>query len=112
MKFTEFDKTTKRNADKKKKKIKDSVWAKGDKIHGKDPKVYRKDKLGNTIKYDLYGKQKPQGWEIDHIIPTAKGGKDTLKNKQPLQWEANRRKGTSNDTFNWIRELIIKAFKD
>ena len=89
----------------------DAVWKKGNKIDGKSPKVYRTDSLGNIIKYDLYGKKRVQGWEIDHIIPTAKGGKDTLKNKQPLQWEANRRKGTRNDTFNWMIELVRKIFK-
>ncbi len=89
----------------------DAVWKKGNKIDGKSPKVYRKDSLWNIIKYDLYGKQKPQGWEIDHIIPTAKGGKDTLKNKQPLQWEANRRKGTTNDTINRMIEFVRKTFK-
>ncbi len=112
MSFAEYKKNTKRNTERKKKKEQDSVWAKGDKIHGKDPKVYRKDSLGYTIKYDLYGKQKPQGWEIDHIIPTAKGGKDTLKNKQPLQWEANRRKGTRHDGINRIREFFINFFND
>ena len=89
----------------------DAVWKKGNKIDGKPPKVYRTDSLGNIIKYDLYGKKRVQGWEIDHIIPTAKGGKDTLKNKQPLQWEANRRKGTRNDTLNRGIELIRKIFK-
>ena len=112
MDFAEFKKNTKRNAEIKNKKEQDSVWAMGDKIPGKDPKVYRKDSLGNIIKYDLYGKKRVQGWEIDHKIPRAKGGKDTLKNKQPLQWEANRRKGVRNDKINRIRELIIKILKD
>ncbi len=90
----------------------DAVWKKGNKIDGKSPKVYRTDSLGNIIKYDLYGKKRVQGWEIDHIKSTAKGGKDTLKNKQPLQWKANREKGTRNDTLNKIRDSFIKFFKD
>ena len=71
-----------------------AVWEKGYEILGLDPKVWQKDSMGNKIKRDEHGKTTKHGWEIDHIEPTSKGGADTLENKQPLQWEENRRKSS------------------
>ncbi len=68
------------------------VWAKGKVIPNYDSNIWRKDVEGNVIKKSNHGKTIDYGWEIDHIIPLAKGGADTLANKQPLQWQANRKK--------------------
>ncbi len=69
-----------------------AVWDKGSKINGENPAVWRRDYLRNKIRYASHGTTTDYGWEIDHIIPLSKGGADTLANKQPLQWEANRKK--------------------
>ena len=69
-----------------------AVWDKGDPIRGKNPDVYRRDSEGNKIRYASHGAETDLGWEIDHIKPTARGGADTLANKQPLQTAANREK--------------------
>ncbi len=68
------------------------VWNKGATIRGQNPDVYRRDSEGNKIRFASYGATTDLGWEIDHIKPTARGGADTLANKQPLQTAANRAK--------------------
>ena len=77
----------------------DAVWSKGRAIPGNNPAIWRTDICGSPIvRFDHGDTHSPNGWEIDHIIPVAKGGKDDLANLQPLQWDTNRRKG---DQYPW-----------
>lgn len=70
------------------------VWLKGRVIDGYKPAVWRYDAYGSPMKRTEYGNTNSKhGWEIDHILPLAKGGTDSLHNLQPLQWGNNRRKG-------------------
>ncbi|OAV73986.1 HNH endonuclease [Bacteroidales bacterium Barb7] len=71
----------------------DKVWEKGSTVRGKNPDLYRKDPFGNTMYKPSYGKETSMGWEVDHIKPQAKGGTDHLNNLQPMNPEANRKKG-------------------
>jgi 5-methylcytosine-specific restriction endonuclease McrA len=73
----------------------DKVWNKAKKIPGEDPNKYRQDPYGNKIRKDSYGKNLAQGWEIDHIKPSARGGSDSLQNLQALQTKVNREKSDS-----------------
>jgi 5-methylcytosine-specific restriction endonuclease McrA len=67
-----------------------SVWDKAAIVPGFDPALYRKDACGAWIAWSEYGNQHNLGWEIDHTIPVAMGGKDTIDNLQVLQWRNNR----------------------
>lgn len=76
-----------------------AVWRKGKSVFGYSPDAVRADMCGKLMKFTDYGlTTSPYGWEIDHILPVARGGSDLLDNLQPLQWENNRRKG---DSYPW-----------
>jgi len=69
-----------------------SIWFKGQVVPGNDSNVFRRDIYGAWMKWDQYGTTSQYGWEVDHIVPLARGGSEALSNLQPLQWENNRKK--------------------
>jgi 5-methylcytosine-specific restriction endonuclease McrA len=73
---------------------KSAVWRKAKAVGTNDPNVFRQDECGAWIKWLDYGNRESQyGWEIDHIIPKARGGGDSISNLRPLQWQNNASKG-------------------
>ena len=61
---------------------------------------FKKDACGATIGKDDFGKATQLGWEIDHIVPVAKGGTDDIDNLQPLHRENNRQKGDNHPEWS------------
>ena len=66
------------------------VWEKGRAVTGYRPERWRKDECGAWIARDQYGNRGDLcGWDIDHITPASRDGRDELSNLRPLQWENN-----------------------
>ncbi len=78
----------------------EAVWEKAHPVGGSDPNKFRKDACGALIVKSSFGKKSQFGWEIVHILPAAKGGKDDLRNLQPLHWKNNE--GKADDHPNWV----------
>jgi 5-methylcytosine-specific restriction endonuclease McrA len=84
--------------------LKRQVWNKASKIPDYASSVWRRDVCGSVLRYLDHGNTNSRyGWEIDHDIPTSRGGTDDLTNLQPLYWETNRQKG---DTYHWKCESV------
>ena len=84
--------------------IVEAVWGKAQAVSGSNPEKFRKDACGAWMVKSSFGKNSQFGWEIDHILPLSKGGKDDLQNLQPLHWKNNENK--ADDHPDWI--CIIK----
>ena len=72
------------------------IWAKAQRVQGYNENVYRTDIYGALMCFGQYGQTSQYGWEVDHIVPVARGGSDALSNLQPLYWENNRKKGDNH----------------
>jgi len=47
---------------------------------------------GDPIDYTITDRLHPRAYVVDHITPLARGGTDTLDNKQPAHRECNAKK--------------------
>lgn len=72
------------------------VWRKCKKIKGLDPDMWRKDVMGNTIRFNPTKKRNCKkkanleySWDVDHIIPKTCGGDDWLDNLQAMNRRSN-----------------------
>jgi len=91
-----------------------TVWDKAKTVDGYDKNEWRKDACDAWINKNQYGKEIDYGWEIDHILPEAKGGTDHTDNLRAFHWKNNRNKAydfpdytsaiTSDGNINVIKE--------
>ncbi len=106
-----------------------TVWQNAQKADGIDSNTWRKDSCGAWLHRNQYGQDSTYGWEIDHILPTSKGGTDHTTNLRALHWQNNRSKSddfpdytaaiTSNGNINiekkeekTINQIKIKSLKN
>ena len=73
----------------------EKAWNNAKAIRGKSPDKYRQDPYCNTMFKPSHGKSSGMGWDVDHIKPKSKGGKDTTRNFQALNSAVNRSKGNT-----------------
>ena len=69
-----------------------AAWQRARPITGSDPAIVRIDCDGRIIWLD-HGLRSEYGWEIDHIVPLALNGLDTLSNLRARHWRGNSRAG-------------------
>jgi hypothetical protein len=70
--------------------LKRAAWSRTSPVgHHANAWEFRKDRLGNMVRYADYGNRKsPFGWELDFIEPRAVGGSSDPSNIQALHWRA------------------------
>lgn len=70
------------------------IWQKAQAIDAtNEARGFRKDACGAWIRLADYGnRDSDYGWEVDHIVPTARGGLDAFANLRPLHWRNNAAK--------------------
>lgn len=62
---------------------------------------------GGDIDYDTTDHLDPYSFTVDHIIPLAKGGADTLDNKQPAHRKCNRDKSDKDPAYQRLAVTFI-----
>jgi hypothetical protein len=82
----------------------EDTWNKAESISGKNPELYRQDKVGNIIYYHSYGKDSAMGWDVDHSKPLCEGGTYHKNNLQVLQAAQNRYDKNGTYPYNYNTE--------
>jgi len=75
------------------------VWNKADVLEYEDPNIWRIDPCGACINWNEFRKRTKYGWNIDHILPRAKGGTDVIHNLCVMHWRNNTSKADDFPKF-------------
>jgi|SRR5690554_1510236 len=70
---------------------------------------YRLDSCGALIYWHSYGKDTEMGWEVDHIFPQEKGGKNDFVNLRAMQHQNNSSKSDDYPSYYCKVTLSGKA---
>jgi|JI61114C2RNA_FD_contig_21_16002591_length_432_multi_4_in_0_out_0_1 hypothetical protein len=62
---------------------------------GYDSSKYRLDSCGALIYWSSYGKTTDFGWQVDHVFPASKGGKEEHVNLRAMQYQNNGAKANN-----------------
>ena len=89
--------------------LKRAAWARTSPVAGQlNSWEFRKDCLGNLVRYQDYGKRtSPFGWELDYIVSQSLGGSTAPENLQALHWKANAARSESLP-FSVSERVIIR----
>ncbi len=52
----------------------------------RSPSECRMDAFHALIKWSRYGKRAEYGWDVDWIVPSCRGGSDSMVNLRPMHW--------------------------
>jgi hypothetical protein len=81
----------------------EEVWKKGIAVEGYNPDLYRKDACGAWIMRSEHGNTNSiLGWEVDHVFPQSKGGKEDLINLRPMQHQNNASKADNYPVYKAV----------
>ena len=75
------------------------VWEKAGVLENENPNFWRIDPCGACINWYEFGKRSKYGWNIDHILPRAKGGTDVILNFCVMHWKNNQSKADDFPKF-------------
>ena len=68
--------------------LKRAAWARTGPVAGQHSWEFRRDCLGNLVRYADYGnRHSPFGWELEYIVSRAAGGSADPENLQALHWK-------------------------
>ena len=80
-------------------KNKELVWKEADILADKDPNMWRIDPCGACINWREFNKKTKYGWNVDHILPQAKGGTYHIFNLCAMHWKNNMNKADNFPRF-------------
>ena len=80
-------------------KNRELVWKEAEILEDNDPNMWRLDPCGACIHWKEFRKKSEYGWDVDHILPKAKGGTFHIFNLCAMHWKNNQKKAAAFPKF-------------